>query len=221
MRRIAEETERRQRAEAQADEDRRARADAQALLERLQRGGSDTQPAPTARPATAPQPGQDDFDRAVAARAAQQRLYDDSLDVRNAGVAAFQDFGDTLGILNAVGVTNDDILADLFAVDKANAHVILDKLAKDPERAAAMVKMDPRRRTAEFTRMSMAEQKPAAAAAPAAPAAPAPAARAVSRAPAPRPAVEPVSPATNDWQSDEADDEAFSRGWDQQYRKRA
>jgi len=187
--------ERRQERAAREAAEQRA-ADLQAIIDRLQAGGDPAAAAAAAaRPAApvAPTPGQRpaDFDAAVKAQAAKDRLYEDTLVVRSAGEAKFPDFNQSLGILTAIGATNDDFVSDLLAVDKGAAHEIIDRLAKDPEKAASLVTMDSRRRIAELTRMADAIKpeapKPAEPAKPAAPV--------VSRAPAPAPRMAPVAPA--------------------------
>lgn len=210
--RIAEETGKRQATE-------RELADTRALLASLQAA----QPPDPAKPAprAAPEPAND-----VLGQAEKIVLYRDTADVRRVGDGAFPDFNDSLRVLSAVGALSDDFCADLFAVDKANAHVILDKLAKDPEHAARLAGMDTRRRTAELTRMSMTAQAPAAEPKPAdpkpAPVVPAkPAAKSVSRAPNPPPPVEPSASKTVDWRQDDASDAEFDRGFNEMMEKRA
>lgn len=176
---------RQERARAEAAEKRAN--DLQAIIERLQVGQADP-----AAPAAAAQPPTD-FNTAVQAEAARQRLYDDILIVKAAGLKDFPDFNQSLGILTALGATNDDFVSDVLAVDKSSAHVILDKLAKDPEKAASLVTMDSRRRIAELTRMAVVSNPAAPAPAAAPSVAPAPPAAPVSRAPAPAPRVVPVA----------------------------
>ena len=141
--------------------------------------------------------------------------------VRNAGENEFKDFGETLGILNAIGATNDDFVSDLLAVDKAGAHKILDKLAKDPEKAASLVGMDSRRRIAELTRMADA---PKTEVKPAAEVVPKPAA--ISRAPAPKPALSPlaagpeVDPTTPEG-NEKMSDAQFEKWYKDKYQRRA
>ena len=172
----------------------------------------DTPPAPQPQPAV---PDAQEIDRLVDQRAEAKRFAEDTVNVKNAGLAAFgANFDTTLGILTSIGVTNDDVVADILAADKANAHILLDKLAADPERASALVRMNSRARIAELTRMSMTTT------APAKPAAAAPPARQVSRAPAPPPPVEPSASKEVDWRLDEASDADFSRGWEENQKKR-
>lgn len=181
-------------------------ADLQAIIERMQAGEK-----PETRPAPAPAAPQD-FNAAVKAEAAKQKLYDDTMAVRTAGESEFTDFGDSLQVLNAIGATNDDFVADLLAVDKAGAHKLLDKLAKDPEKAASLVGMDSRRRIAELTRMADApktEVKPIAEA-------PKPA---ISKAPAPKPAISPLAAAADvDPTTPEGNEKLSDVQWEKWYK---
>jgi hypothetical protein len=106
----------------------------------------------------------DDFNRAVQAAAEAQvqarQTYKDTADVRDAGLSQFPDFQQSLATLQVLGVTDLNVVSDLIALDKANAHVVLDQLAKDPEKAAQLADMDPRRRISEFTRMADAAARP-------------------------------------------------------------
>jgi hypothetical protein len=163
-------------------------ADLAAIIERMQADPAAAATPKVAAPAAAP--GTQDFATAVKMQAAKDRLYEDTLAVRSAGEGAFADFGESLGILNAIGATNDDFVADVLAVDKAGAHKIFDKLAKDQEKAASLVGMDSRRRIAELTRMADALKTPEPK-----PAAPEPKPAAISKAPAPAPRVSPLAPA--------------------------
>lgn len=211
--RISEETSKRQAAEARAEAAERRANEALALAERLQQSG-DNPPAP--RPAPAPAP-QGDYQADVQRGVTLAKLQDDANDVRSTGFTSFPDFGDTINVVGSIFSDHtNDFLQDLFAVDKANAHVILDQLAKSPERAASLAAMDPRRRTAELTRMSMA-------AAPKPAPAPAPAPPKVSQAPKPAPALAPAGGDTveNDGLGDEIDDDTWSRNWDKQNRRSA
>jgi hypothetical protein len=196
LKRISAEAEARRIAEQRA-------ADAEAMLERIQKGGD----APPATPA----PNAPDFQTAVQREAARLRLAEESTAIRDAGYREFgRQFGDSLAVLNAAGAVSDDIVLDLIAVDKPNAHKILANLAQDPERATALAAMDPRRRTAELTRISMAANATTTPA-PKTPAAPA--AKQVSKAPAPPPPVEPSASKTVPWYSDDASDAEFDKGF--------
>lgn len=184
-------------------------ADLQAIIERMQSG---EKPEAVARPAQPP--AQDDFKAAVKAQAALDRLYEDSLAVKIAGEKEFIDFNKSLEDLRLVGVTSDDFVADILAVDKANAHVIIDKLAKNLEKATSLVGMDSRRRIAELTRMADApktEPKPVEA----------PKAPAVSRAPAPKPAMSPLSAAPDvDPTTPEGDSKMSDAQWEKWYKNK-
>lgn len=216
MREIAQTREEKRGALTRAEAAEQRAADLQAIIERMQ-SGTDPAIAPAAKAAPSPQRPAD-FEAAVRAESAKARLYEDTMTVRQAGEGAFADFGDSLAILNAIGVTNDDFVSDVLAVDKAGAHVILDKLAKDPEKAASLVGMDSRRRIAELTRMADApktEPKPAPVAEPK------PAAPAISRAPAPKPVVQPVAPAAEvDPTTADGNDKMTDAQWEAWYKNK-
>lgn len=200
--------------------------DAEALAARLSAPRDPAAPpAPQPTPVTR-QPGQttEDFQRAVREEAANQRFMEESVKVRDAGLSKFPDFNNSLNILTAIKFTDNEIIKDLMAVDKENAHVILDALAKDPDRAVSLTKMDARSRTAELTRMSMAlAQKlaPAADPAPVPAAAASLAARKVSAAPKPTPALAPVAEDEQPELGDHLSEDEFSRKWDEKFKKRA
>lgn len=190
------------------------------MLRRLQ------QPRPPDQPPTPPRddrgrfasepPPPSNFEEAVRQESFKREFARDTGEVRTAGMAKFTDFQQTLGVLDALGVTTNQVILDLLSADKANAHVILDHLAKNPEKAAAITSMDQGRRIAEFVRMApltTAQQtdKPAAPAAPPA---------RVSRAPNPPPPVDPGATKTIDWRSDEADDATFDAGFHEMMKKR-
>jgi hypothetical protein len=181
--------------------------EALALAESL-RGQRAPQPTPTP---FQPQPAQ--FSQAdVQREAVRMRLHEDTTEVLTKGMAAYGPaFRQSLDILNAANVVNnDEFVADLIAVDRANAHVVLSNLAKEPERAATLASMNSRQRIAELTRMSMApaakDTKPSA--------------PGVSRAPAPAPHVAPSSSNVKDWRVDDASDDEFDRGFNEMRAKR-
>ena len=212
LERIAQESAARRTAEEAAATARREAAEARELLDRLQRQPNDqTQPAPRQRVQEAP-----DFQTAVQQEAARQRLYSDSAEIKTAGTKAYgQQFGEALGLLTAIGATSDDFVSDLVATDKQNAHVIMTKLAADPELAANLVQMDSKRRIAELTRMSMAatatetkETKPAAPL------------KTVSKAPAPAPAITGSTSKTVDGYSDDASDDEFTAEFNRRMKER-
>lgn len=208
LERISQESHRAQTAEERAAAAERRAADAEAVAQRLQSGSEN--PAPRL-PAT---PSDVDIDRLVDQRADAKRFAEDTIFVKNAGLQKFgAGFDNTLNILTAIGATNNDVVADILAVDKANAHVLLDKLAQDPEKAAALVSMNSRTRIAELTRMTMADVIPIKD-----PAKPAP--KQVSRAPAPPPPVEPSASKIVDWRTDEASDEDFDKGFKEMVARR-
>lgn len=231
--RVGEETTKRQQFEQRATQAEQRAADLQAILDRMQTERPDpanptpAPRAPAAQPTAPRSAAGPEFDATVRAQAQHDRFVADTVDVRSAGEAKFPDFVDTLHVLTAIGATTDDFLSDLLAVDKSGAHEILDKLAKDAEKAASLVRMEPRRRIAELTRMSDALKPAAAAADPAAVAAaakPAPAAQ--SRAPAPKPVIVPqaaaaeVDPTTAEG-NDKMDDAQFEKWYKGKYYKTA
>lgn len=198
LRRISDEAEARRRERERADSASRERDEALALVESLRRqqpGAPAATPPPSDRQ---PQVSEAEIMRRVAA----VKLNEDSNQVLSQGMQAYgAGFQSTLAVLQAAGVTNNDgFVADLIAVDRANAHVILDRLAKEPERAAAIAALPDRQRIAELTRMSMTPKDAK------------PAAPGVSRAPAPAPHVAPSSSNVKDWRSDDATEEEFARG---------
>jgi hypothetical protein len=198
MRRIAEEAEARRKETARAEAAEKRANEALALAERL-KGSAQGQQPPL-------QHNGSQFSQAdVQREAVRMRLHEDSTEVLGRGMAAYGPaFRQSLDILNAANVVNnDEFVADLIAVDRANAHVMLDRLAKEPERAATLASMNSRQRIAELTRMSMQpatkDTKPAA--------------PGVSRAPAPAPHVAASSSAVRDGYADDASDEDFTRQW--------
>jgi hypothetical protein len=204
LKRISETTERARIAEEKA-------ANLEAMLERVQKNPDQTQaPVPTA--------GTPEWQTAVQREAARLRLQDDSTAIRDAGFKDYgQSFGQSLAILNAAGAVSDDIVLDLIAVDKANAHKILATLADDPDRAAALSSMDSRRRVAELTRISDRMATPTTTATPTLKAAPA---KTVSKAPAPPPPIEPSATKIKNWRADDASEEEFQRGWEARMKER-
>lgn len=184
-------------------------ADLQAILERMQAGDK---VEPPVRPA-APAARDTDFQTAVKAQAAKERLYEDSAAVKLAGDSEFKDFGDSLAKLNDVNVMNDEFVADLLAVDKAEAHKLIDRLAKDLGKATSLAGMDSRRRIAELTRMADAlkiEAKPTVEAPKPAP---------ISKAPTPKPAISPLSAAPEvDPTSPEGNEKMSDKQWEAWYK---
>lgn len=190
-------------------------ADLQAILERMQ-NGEKPESVTRAGPIKAPET---DFQAAVKAQVAMDRLYEDSSAVKSAGMSAFPDFGESLAKLNDVNVMSNDFVADLLAVDKDGAHIIIDKLARNLEKATSLASMDSRRRIVELTRMAeapKAEPKPAEAPKPAA----------ISKAPAPKPAISPLAAApeidpTTAEGNEKMSDRQFEQWYKSKYQKRA
>lgn len=207
--RISEESEARRQAEERA-------RNAEALLER-------SRTAPAADPSATTQPPAHD-ETAIETRArqiAQETLNGEKIrGVVQSAVAKFDDWDTRAATLHAAGAASPDFVLDVVSVDPQNAHVILHALADDPQKAARLAKMDTRTRTIELVKMSMAASGNTAPA-PAEPPKPAPAPKTVSRAPAPPPPIEPAASQTIDWRSDKASDAEFSKGWEENARKRA
>jgi hypothetical protein len=207
MQRLSEEANRRQQVETQLEQERREKNEARALLERLQGDGKDGAPRTRVE--------EPDIDALIDARADLKLFNADCNSVAERGSREIDGFNEKLGLLRSVGVISDDFLKDIFAVDKADAHKILDRLAQEPERANMMVKMDSRKRIAELTRMQMTEAtKPA----------PTVAAKpAISRVPPPKPVLDAVADDSGsaDLNNDKLDDQTWSKLWDKKYKKRA
>lgn len=197
----------------------REAAEYKALLERLQ---AKPDADGTVRPAATTAPRPQGFTQAdVHAEAQALVFHQDTTAVMNAGLADFADFKNALGVLNAVGATDDTVVYDLLGVDKANAHKILHYLAQDEniETAASIASMDSRGRIAALTRISDKMT-----AKPAAQAAEIPAkvsGKAISKAPPPKPLLDGVSgPGEGEEFSDEVSDEQWSKNWNTKFNKK-
>ena len=215
--RISGESARAREAEAKAAEAIRRAEAAEAMATRLQQGketATEIRPAADAAPVATP---------AVIREAAEKlRFYEDTVEVKNRGIAKYgAAFTDTLTLLNAVGATTDDFVADVLAVNKAEAHDIFKQIADNPEKAVSLASMNSRQRIAELTRMAIAAPKtePTAGGQPTK-AAPAPAAR-VSKAPEPAPKIEPSSTESIDGYSDKASDAAFTEKFNARMKERS
>ncbi len=215
LERISQESARAQDAAAKLVAAERRAADAEALAERLRLGSDQTQ-------RQEPQQRTHEPDRQAEIRreAFALRLAEDSMEVRNRGIAEYgASFVESLGILQAVGAVTDDFVSDVLAVDKSNAHKIFDQIAKDPERAATLAAMSSRQRIAELTRMSVASTVASTAVPAPVPAATTPQ-KTVSKAPAPPPRIEPTASQVKDWRLDSSSDEEFDRGFDEMIKNR-
>lgn len=204
MKRIAEESAGKQQALERAAAAERRAAAAEALAEQLQRDKNPDQKPP---PRTEPR-NDNDMEARINARAAQQRLMEDSQEIRNRGIREFGgDFEQSVRMLQAANAVTDDFVADVIGVDKQSAHVILHRLGKDPDKVAALVDMPRVQRIAELVRMNM--EKPS----DADPKTNTTTPRTTSRAPAPPPAINSSNKTTKDWRNADSDEE-FSKGWD-------
>jgi hypothetical protein len=205
--------------EGELERARREASEARALAERLAAGKEPPQ-TPTQRPQVEAAP----TDEAEVDRRAEYKLFvRDVNDIRAKGVDQFgAQFGETIRALAAVGADDDAFVSQVMAVDKANAHVLLNELAQDLERTVNLVGMDPTRRIAELTRMSMATKAKADdKTAPAAPGEPKAPPKIVSKAPPPPPPVTPSASKEVDWRSDAASDEEFNRGFEEMMKRRS
>ena len=198
-------------------------AEYEAILQRMQQ----PKPGEPERPRAAPAPaaGEPNFEQAVQTAVTQREANRAISAMVSAGRAAFTpaEWNEKAEILGAVGAASPEFVMDVIAADPVNAHKIIFTLAQDPERAAELVNMDMRQRTAELTRMSMAEQAKTPSGEKPAPEAPKPA---VSRAPAPKPAIAPraaaveVDPTTPDGDAKMSDAE-WEKWYKNKYMKRA
>ena len=218
MDRIAKESARARENEERATAAEKRAQDAEALGARL-RVGAGGEGVAAATSAAAPIVESEAQRRAAIQQEAQtQRFFEDTLEVRHRGEAAFgAKFTEALNILGALGATSNDFIADVLAIDKSSAHAMLERLAKDPEKAASLTGMTSRQRIAELTRMSLANEKPAAVAEPA----PSTAPKTTSKAPPPAPVVQPSASKTVNWRTDEASDEEFDAGFKEMMAKRS
>lgn len=215
--RISEESEKARRANERAEEHARQLREAQEIIARLQRGETQSDPAPRTQEQFRQPPQTDNRQDEINKAAARQIFLQDTVDVRNRGLAQYgAQFNEALNILNAVGATSDDFVSDVLAVDKAKAHEIFAEIAKDPERAAMLSGMNSRQRIAELTRMTMANPPPQNQQREAAPAQ----RSAVSKAPPPAPQIQTTETKVKDWRADDASEEEFQRGWEARMRER-
>lgn len=220
LERISEETNGRRQAVERAEKAETELANARELLARLQ-----SQPQPQAQPQPQPQPQrqpipfqqpQGNDDQRIQDAARQQRFLEDINEARSRGFSEFgtglDGFQGTINTIAAVGIGND-VLADVLAVDRANAHKIFHKIAQDPDGARALTHMTSPQRIAHFTRMTMADQ-------PKTDPNPAPQPAKTSAAPEPRPASQGVAALPADTLADDVDDAQWSKNWDAKYSPR-
>jgi hypothetical protein len=234
--RVGEESNKRQAIERRATEAETKAANLQAIIDRLQAERAAPDPAadparapvhPAPRPAPVEQP---DIAEAVRREVDSREVTRSINDVISKGVSEFTQaqWDEKSNILAALGAATPEFVQDVIAVDPANAHRIIFELANDPGKAADLASMNVRQRTAELTRMSMAEQaKNPPAAKVEAPTAPAASKTPVSRAPAPTAVtrtnadigeVDPTTPEGNEKMSDQQFEKWYK---DKYYAKRA
>ena len=187
----------------------REAANTRQMLERLQRGDK----APPTSQATLPQ---DEVNRQAEIIANQRMFQNNVNDIIRAGYSAFgaKAFDDASTQLAQLGCATSDFINDVLAVDRGNAHKILNDLAADPDTAMQLARLDSRSRIAELTRRTVmaatksTETKP-------------PAAKGISKAPPPPPAINAGSRQVKDWRSDDATDDEFTAGFFDTMKKRA
>jgi hypothetical protein len=182
-------------------------ADAEALADRLQREKN-----PEQRQETRAEARNDNNRQAeINAAAAQQRLMEDSAEIRNRGIKEFgAEFEQSVRMLQALNAVTDEFVADVIGAGKDTAHAMIYRLGRDPDKVETLVAMNPRQRIAELARMTIAmENQPEGGKT----AATTPAGTKTSRAPAPPPAIASNNKTTKDWRTADSDKE-FSDGYD-------
>jgi hypothetical protein len=228
--RVGEESNKRQAIERRATEAEQKAANLQAIIDRMQAERTNP-PDPNAPPAPAPRAAapveQPDIAEAVRREVDSREATRSINDVIGKGVAEFTQaqWDEKSNVLAAVGAATPEFVQDVIAVDPANAHRIIFALAEDPGKAADLASMNVRQRTAELTRMSMAEQAknppaPKVETPPVAPKVPvskAPAPTVVPRTHADAPDLDPRDPEANAKMTDQQ----FEKWYKGEYYKRA
>src|ERR1700744_5237680 len=162
--RIGEESNKRQAIETRAREAEARAAEYQAIIERLQQSQQQADPAVdptrTAAPRAIAPVEQPNLEEAVRRVVDQREAAKSISDVIQRGVQDFTQaaWDEKANILGALGAASPEFVQDVIAVDPVNEHRIIFALAEDPGKAADLASMNVRQRTAELTRMSMAEQ---------------------------------------------------------------
>jgi hypothetical protein len=215
LERIGEETNKRQAAEELARQNAERASSYEEIIKRLQTEPKPAETAsPTQRPAVVPQ------DRsAVEQEAAQIVFKRDMANISETGAKAYgMRWNDAVQALDAYGANSTEFVGTVVdVVGPAKAHELMFQISQDPEKAVLLAKMPQTRRVAEITRMfdAMAEPKLAADPKPADPS-PKPA---ISRAPAPKPAVAPHAAAPDiDPRTPEGDARMSDSEWEVWYK---
>jgi hypothetical protein len=207
---------------AELEKARREAADARAIVERLQRSSDNSTAFPTPQASASQGAGND----AEVDRRAEYKLF--VRDVESMKQNWIHEFGpsftEDMRVIVASGADDDGFIQSVMAVDREKAHEILHAIAQDAGRAVSLVRLPPAQRIAELTRISMAmatKSKTEQPIAPAVAATVAPStAKQHSKAPPPPPIVEPGATKVVDWRSDDASDEEFHRGYDENQKNR-
>lgn len=214
LERIGEETTRRLEETAKREQ-AEARANAlEEITRRLQAGEPKTGEPLPARPAA---PAADQS--AVQQEAARQLFERDAQSVSEAGVKTYGPRWDVaIKSLNLYGANSTEFVSNVMEIDQAKAHEIMFQLAQDGDLAVRLTRMTPTKRIAEITRMVMAQAAPAdlkpADSKPAAEVKPA-----ISRAPAPKPAIAPhaAAPEVNP-ETAEGNEKMSDKQWEEWYK---
>lgn len=207
LERIGEETSKRQAAEEAARVATDRANSLEEITRRLQAGKSDAPPVvPAAR---APDGHQD----AVRQEAAQLVFAQNAQKVSDTGLAAYGPrWTDAVNTLNALGANSVEFVSSVMEIDPAKTHEIMFNIAQDPEVAASLAKMTPTARIAKITRMVMT----AAVAEPKPDVKPDVKPIAISRAPAPKPALAPHAAAPDiDPRTPEGNEKMDDKAWEQ------
>ena len=206
---FARERGRRRELEAALQTAQREAQAAKELAQRLSRGEKHGRPA--RRLYDDPQRQQQQLDAEINRRAAFQVFLRDVAQVRSRGVREFgEDFNASIARLKEYGADDNDFVHQVITVDPDNAHAVLHSLAQDPGKAYSLVEMSPVQRIAEITRMSINHQKTPAKTEEKATA---PAAKTVSAAPRPAPAISTTTKQDIVWYSDKASDKEYDKGF--------
>lgn len=218
--RVGEETSKRQAAEEAARVAAERAQSFEEIVKRLQANPKpEDQPAATRISAPA-------MDQSAVQQEATRQVF--QRDVQTISENGAKEYGakwnDAVAALNAYGANSTDFVANVMAIDHAKAHEIMFQIAQDPEKAVTLARMTPDRRIAEITRMVMAQT--ATTSKPDADTKPDPKPAAVSRAPAPKPAIAPhaaasdVDPTTPEG-NEKIDDSAWEKWYKEKYMKRS
>lgn len=223
LERVGEETSKRQAFERKAAEAEQRAAAAEDLARRLQ-AAKPGDPAPAAPRQPAPA-----IDSNAVRQEAEQLVFAQNAQrVSDNGQSAYgAKWNDAVATLNAVGANSSEFVGSVMEIAEGRAHEIMFNIAQDAEKAASLAKMSLSRRIAEITRMvdmvtKAADPKPAdPKPADPKPADPKPDAKPaqISRAPAPKPVLQPQGAAADvDPTTPEGDAKLEDKDWEKWYK---